>query len=47
VANVLAPPGSGDLYMIAESNGAPITGVGFVFNGFSEPAIGNVTALPP
>lgn len=46
VANTLVPPGSTDVYMIAESSGEPITGVGFVFNHVSEPAIGNATALP-
>ena len=46
VANVLIPEGSGDVYMIAESDGALITGVGFVFNSFSEPALGNVSTIP-
>ncbi|MCB1045125.1 MAG: PepSY domain-containing protein [Acidobacteria bacterium] len=45
VANNLVPAGSTDVYMIAESSGALITGVGFVFNNLSEPAIGNVTSL--
>ncbi len=45
VANNLVPQGSPDVYMIAESSGEPITGVGFVFNNFSEPAIGNVVSI--
>lgn len=46
VANILVPPESGDVYMMAESSGELITGVGFVFNDFSEPAIGNVISIP-
>lgn len=46
VASALVAAGTGDLYMVAESDGALITGVGFVFNTFSEPALGNVTAIP-
>ncbi len=45
VANTLVPAGSGDVYMVASSDGEPITGVAFVFNDGAEPAIGNVTAI--
>jgi hypothetical protein len=46
VANTLVPENTGDVYMIARSNdGSPLTGVVFVFNGESEPAIGNVTGI--
>lgn len=34
-----------DVYMTARSSGGPITGVAFVFNGGSEPAIGNVNVI--
>ena len=45
VANGLLPPNTGDVYMIASSNGEPITGVVFVFNAEFEPAIGNATSI--
>jgi len=45
VVNNLVPAGSSDVHMIAESSGELISGVGFVFNTFSEPAIGNVSSL--
>ena len=45
VANLLAPQGSGDLYMVATST-QRLTGVAFVFNSLGEPAIGNVIGLP-
>ncbi len=46
LANALLPEGSGDVYLVAESEQAPITGVVFVFNTeFFEPAIGNASAV--
>ncbi len=45
VANSLLPAGSGDVFAIASSEGQPVTGVSFVFNGGGEPAIGNVTLV--
>ncbi len=45
-ANALVPEATGDLYMVAESSGGPITGVSFIFNQtFFETAIGNVTRI--
>ena len=45
VANNLVPPNSGDVAMVASSNGPPISGVAFVFNAGGEPAIGNVSRI--
>ncbi len=45
VANTLVPEGSGDVYMVASSDGQPLTGVAFVFNNGAEPAIGNVSTI--
>ncbi|MCB1045034.1 MAG: hypothetical protein KDC35_18980 [Acidobacteria bacterium] len=45
VANQLVAEGVGDVYLVASTSGAPITGVGFVFNAGSEPAIGNATSI--
>ena len=45
VANELVPQASGDVYLVASSNGEMITGVAFVFNGAREPAIGNASRI--
>ncbi len=35
-----------NVYLVVSSDGQPLTGVAFVFNGeFNEPAIGNATAI--
>lgn len=47
VVNQLVNPSHGDVYVTASSDGNLITGVSFVFNQGSEPAIGNVTAFEP
>lgn len=45
VANNLVPQGSGDVFMVASSDGQPLTGVAFIFNNGAEPAIGNVSSI--
>lgn len=45
VANLLLPEAEGDVALIAESDGGPLTGVSFVFNDLGETAIGNVTRV--
>ena len=46
LANGLLPENSGDVYLIARSSDAPISGVVFVFNAdFFEPAIGNAVGI--
>ncbi len=47
VVNQLVNTSQGDVYVTASSPGNLITGVSFVFNQGSEPAIGNVTAFEP
>ena len=47
VANTLVPGGDEDLYLLAESDGMPISGVTFVFNDLGETAIGNATGVVP
>lgn len=46
VLSDLLPGIEGDVSMIAHSDGQPLTGVVFTFNGLLEPSLGNAEAIP-